>query len=101
VDEIKATLVANQQQANLKFQCARGDKTFTDQHGEVLASLLHRWCAVGRDEDLPPVHALLLKSPKSHSYSILNAMLKECTRVADASGTGRKLRASGHHWVNQ
>jgi hypothetical protein len=78
VVELKATLEANQQ-ANLEFERARKEKTFTDQHGEVLAGLLRHWCGVNCDVDLPHVHTLILKSPKEKTYGILDNLFLQRT----------------------
>jgi hypothetical protein len=54
----------------------------TDQHGDALAGLLlHRWCGVNRDVDLPHVHMLILKakSPKEKTYGILDNLFIEQT----------------------
>jgi hypothetical protein len=76
VADIKATLVGNQQAA-LEFECAQHDKSYTDQHGAILASFLHHWCSMTMDERLPPVHLLLLKTPKGHLYGVLGSLLAE------------------------
>ena len=53
--------------ATLEFERNRAIKTFSDHHGEALAQKLHRLCSVERDDDLPPVHALLVKSGKGRA----------------------------------
>jgi hypothetical protein len=86
VADLKATLEANQQ-ANLEFERARKEKTFTDQHGEALAGLLHRWCGVTRDVDLPHVHTLILKSPKEKTYGILDNLFLQRTMMTSLGMT--------------
>ena len=63
--------------AALEFERNKANKTFTDYHGEALAQKMHRLCGVDRDDDLPPVHVLLVKSGKGRAYGIIGALFAE------------------------
>jgi hypothetical protein len=95
VEELKATLVANQK-ANLEFERTRKEKTFTDQHGEALAGLLHRWCG-----DLPHVHTLILKSLKEKTYGILDNLFIERTVVTNLGMTKSSAPRATTELVNE
>jgi hypothetical protein len=45
-------------------------KTFTSVHGEALVLTMRR-LGVANDDDLPPIHNLLIKTHKSQQYSVL------------------------------
>jgi hypothetical protein len=100
VAELKATLVANQQ-ANQEFDRARKEKSFTDQHSEALAGLLHRWCGVNRDADLPHVHMLILKSPKDKTYGILDNLFVQRTMATNLGMTESSLPRATTELVNE
>jgi hypothetical protein len=60
--------------ASLEFERARGDKTFTDFHGEALAQQLQRLCKCETDDQLPEVHGLLLKTAKGRTFALLGSL---------------------------
>jgi hypothetical protein len=74
VAELKSTMVETHR-ATLEYDRDKKRTSYTETHGELMAIRLQRLCGVARDEDLPEIHHLLLKAPKSRVYSILSAQL--------------------------
>jgi hypothetical protein len=73
VSELKTSLEGTHR-ATLEFERSRQDKSFADTHGADLAQYLHRLCGVNRDEDLPDVHTLLLRTPRGRVYAVLSSL---------------------------
>ena len=48
-----------------------------------MAHITWKFVAVARDEDLPAVHALLLKASKGRTYGVFNSQFAKCA-VASA-----------------
>jgi hypothetical protein len=76
VAELRTTL-EDTHLATLAFEREKNEKTFTDTHGPALADTLQRLTGVHRDEDLPPIHLMLLKVGKGRVYGMLQSVLNE------------------------
>jgi hypothetical protein len=82
VNELKTSLEGTHR-ATLEFERARQEKSFADTHGADLALYLHRLCGVTRDEDLPDVHNLLLRTPRGQVYAVLASLLAACAHESE------------------
>jgi hypothetical protein len=76
VQDIRDTLEANQTTA-LDYDRQKSNKTFSDKHGDALCARVMRYSNVLREEDIPEVHALLVKTTKSRECGIVDSMLAE------------------------
>jgi hypothetical protein len=71
--QLLRTTMEDNHTATLEFERNRSTKSFTEHHGDELGLLMQRLCNVTRDEDLPPIHALLVKAGKGRAYGVLAA----------------------------
>ena len=76
VNQVTNALETNKNDT-LAYHRAEKDLTFADKHGDALGQRVFRICLVNRDIDLPEVHRLLVKCPKSHEYAVVGALLAE------------------------
>ena len=76
VTSLQATLVQNHDD-RLRVESDLRNKSFSDKHGDALGMVMHRLTNVHSDADMPPVHALLLKTPKALMYSMLNGLFQQ------------------------
>ena len=64
--------------AQITFQREQANKTFTQKHGEALASRVRLWCGAATDDDLPSVHKLLARSDgKARDFGIIQAEVEQ------------------------
>jgi hypothetical protein len=85
VAELKSMLVETHR-ATLEYDRDKKRTSYTETHGELMAIRLQclcGFCGVAHNKDLPEVHHLLLKAPKSCVYSILSAQLAARTQEAN------------------
>ena len=61
----------------LAYYRSEKEKTFSDKHGDALGQRIFRLTHSNVDADLPEVHRLLVKSPKSREYAVVGALLAE------------------------
>ena len=70
--------IADTNTANLEYDWAKSQVTFTNCFGDALAQCLQVWTSVlANDADLPEIHRILLKTPRGSQYGALNALLQE------------------------
>lgn len=71
------TTVVDKACDHLQFESNRFQKTFTDKHGDSLATQMHRLCGVASDVALPEIHISLAKSLKNCDHWILWSLIHE------------------------
>ena len=81
INELKTQLATNATN-HIQYLRDAGNKTFTDRHGADLAARLHSYCSVARDEDLPDIHKLMAKSPKSRDYGLLQFAIDQAVAAS-------------------